>query len=199
MVSSGVHIRDESLLSYRSLLLSWIECIQDYISVWDGDDLPYWYNERANVGILAGAAWRSGMIALEEFQTIKVADDGEDSKGRNDLYLADKSIGAFIEAKVSFPNILNKKQYTNLVKSQLFGALSDVRKIKDEGEKIGVVFVAPYSQSDRANDEDVSKFIEALPSFNVGAIAWCCPNMSQKHSSHDGKYYPVVALLFCRA
>ena len=28
-------------------------------------DLPYWYNERSNVGLLAAAGWRAGGISLE--------------------------------------------------------------------------------------------------------------------------------------
>lgn len=207
MITYGVHISDTVLLPYSQLLSNWITCIQDYIDIWDGNDLPYWYNERANVGVLAGAAWKSGMTALEEFQTEKVANDGENSKGRNDLYVANKSIGAYIEAKVIFPDISKHIKYQIDIKNKLKLALNDVRRVKDmtqENEKIAALFVAPYSIKNRASDKEIKKFIDTLSTYsiediNIGAFAWCCANKAQKTLSHDKKYYPIVAVLFCRA
>src|SRR5690606_5499082 len=62
--------------------------IHDYIRAFD-DDVPYFYNERASLSVLCGAAWRSGYLALEEYVAIK---GGESDKpnGRIDLYIGQR-------------------------------------------------------------------------------------------------------------
>ncbi len=57
----------------RPVLQASIDGTQRYVNLFQGDDLPYWYNERANVGMLSAAAWQAGMVALEEFQSLKYA------------------------------------------------------------------------------------------------------------------------------
>jgi hypothetical protein len=39
---------------------------------WNGVDCPWWYTERANIGLLAAAATRKGLVTLEEFNDDKV-------------------------------------------------------------------------------------------------------------------------------
>ena len=73
MSRQGIHIRDNDLEVLRPVLQAWIDGTQRYVTLFQGDDLPYWYNERANVGVLSAAAWQAGMVALEEFQSLKYA------------------------------------------------------------------------------------------------------------------------------
>ncbi|WBX91992.1 hypothetical protein [Pseudoxanthomonas mexicana] len=78
------------------LLTAWVELIQDYCRCDDYDDNPWWYNERASLSTLAGAAWRKpGWYALEEFSTTKrgvidgrVIEDGSVERALRPLRLA---------------------------------------------------------------------------------------------------------------
>lgn len=179
----GFRISDSSLLPLKKVLKSWIECTEEYISVWGGDDLPYWYNERANVSIFAGAAWRSGMTAIEEYQSNKLKKCGTESNGRNDLYLADLSVGIGIEAKVVFPDISNTIAIKYLIENRLVEARLDTNTLQEEGHKVSAVFIAPYSKTEKASNEQVQNFLSILPSLSVGAYAWCASNESQKAAS----------------
>jgi len=78
----------------KKILTAWIAAIERYT---DGClDNPWWYNERASLSILAGAAWSmDGWVAMEEFSTQKRlrtlapgVDAGSLRHGRCDLYIA---------------------------------------------------------------------------------------------------------------
>ena len=51
------------------------------------DDCLYWYNERATVGSLAGAIWRTGGFAVEEYREPKKR-KGKHYMGRTDLWFS---------------------------------------------------------------------------------------------------------------
>jgi hypothetical protein len=50
----------------------WITNNKDLVRSWRGD-LPWWYNERASISVLAGAAWGTGGLAFEEYSEDKKA------------------------------------------------------------------------------------------------------------------------------
>ncbi len=90
----------------ESLLSAWIEAAQRYTRLFKGDDCCWWYNERTNVSVLAGAAWTLGWAALEECPTEKhpAKETGTESdtqlrRGRIDLYIATQEAGLTFEAK----------------------------------------------------------------------------------------------------
>lgn len=178
------------------VLNEWICCIRRYVDLFEGNDLPYWYNERANVSVLAGAAWIAGYMALEEYQEDKISDEGENKKGRNDLYLSNKDNEVCIEAKVSFPDITKPNSYISVVKSRFSDAINDAKKINNDINKIGALFVSPYSKNKvRANDKDISKFIEFIKKYPAPIKAWVFPKNGQSQYSHNDKFYPGVALI----
>lgn len=192
-----VEIFDDDLESIRGILEGWVECIEKYIDVWDGDDLPYWYNERANVSILCGAAWRADVTAIEEYQS-KKNDKGEDRNGRNDLYLADgKEIYIGIEAKVCYPDI--HKNETMKIDDALGAAIRDASKLKEQGRKVAAVFIVPFSKDVKASKEQVDDFLSRQISSKYHAWAWAIPKKAQKWKSHDNKYYPLVGLVLLKA
>ncbi|MBG0847374.1 hypothetical protein H3222_19405 [Pseudomonas chengduensis] len=55
----------------RALLKSWVEMVERYCTQHENQDNPWWYNERASLSTLAGAAWSSGWSALEEYSSVK--------------------------------------------------------------------------------------------------------------------------------
>ncbi len=184
-------------IDFEKILNEWIECTKRYVDFWDGDDLPYWYNERANVSVLAGAAWRAGFIALEEYQIVKESSEKECKTGRNDLYLSDRENDIYIEAKVLFPEIdsLNIFAQSGAVKEKRDQAVSDASKIKDESNLVGAVFVVPYL-NDKSNSENrICSFIAEIEKYDVPIKAWCFSKEWQKAKSHNDRHYPGVALL----
>lgn len=66
-IAMSVIIESQPLQPLEPVLRTWIECVRQYVAVWGGEDLPYWYNEQSNVSVLCGAAWRAGWTALEEY------------------------------------------------------------------------------------------------------------------------------------
>src|SRR5262245_34034370 len=56
-----------ALRSFEDLLWEWTSVIERVVRVWYQDDVPWWYNERASLSLFAGAIWKVGGIAFEEF------------------------------------------------------------------------------------------------------------------------------------
>ncbi|MCL9802366.1 hypothetical protein [Pseudomonas sp. AKS31] len=193
-----VDIPHAPLESLRPVLLSWINCVQRYIDVWDADDLPYWYNEQANVSILAGAAWKADWTAIEEYQVRKIANEGTEpysSIGRNDLYIANENHGWSIEAKVSYVPIDNRERARTQINEKCTWAIRDANRVHYDEPRLGAVFVAPYSAGEPANVTQIQMFRKMLLEIPCAAIAWVAPGRAQKTHSHDGRYYPMVALI----
>lgn len=182
----------------RGLLERWCDYIKKYTDVFDGDDLPYWYNERANVGVLASAAWASDFIALEEFQIEKKLKK-KSRKGRCDLYVCSSNDeDAFIEAKVLFHSI--QSDYQSKIDSKLAEALDDVAQVcNDSNRNMGAVFVCPYCKHTESDniDSEITKFISVIENIEAPIKAWVFPREAQKsQSTHKiPRSYFGVALL----
>lgn len=94
------------------LLSAWIKAILRYTTANEYDN-PWWYNERASLSVLAGAAWTlKNWHALEEFSTKKRhrtlepgIDSGSLRHGRCDLYVQSPSSNFAIEAKQTVQSI----------------------------------------------------------------------------------------------
>ncbi|WP_438302106.1 hypothetical protein [Pseudomonas sp. NMS19W] len=197
-----VRITCPGLQAIEPVLHSWISCTERYIGVWDGNDLPYWYNEQANVSILAGAAWKADWTAIGEYQINKIATEANEritSIGRNDLYIADDTNGFCIEAKVAYVPIDNLTHARNWILGKCKSATVDAGRLDYNEPKLGAVFIAPYSLGDQANDEQIQAFQTMLQALPSDALAWVCPAKAQKTPSHDNKRYPMVALLLLNA
>lgn len=187
-----------TLQPLEPVLRSWIACVQRYIDVWEGEDLPYWYNERANVSVLAGAAWKADWTAIEEYQISKVATEaGEQSTliGRNDLYLANDTYGFCIEAKVAYVDIQDLKKAKEHIAYRAALAVKDALRLDYSEPRLGALFVAPYSFGVEASEEQVRLFQQEILRGDFQAAAWIAPGNAQKNRSGDNKYYPLVMLI----
>jgi hypothetical protein len=67
-MSNPVDIRGVHFGSLSPVLKYW----QVLNESWEGGDVPWWYNERASVGFLAGAVWKYGGWVMEEFGAEKL-------------------------------------------------------------------------------------------------------------------------------
>lgn len=145
-------------------------------------DPAYWYGERPQIGILAGAAWRCGYVAIEEFAMTKSTpyiDDMEEKiwRGRCDLWLTNGIHEHFMEAK-HLSIELNDASVSKVGKS-LQAAEIDSRNSNVHGQRSAVVFISARSKIDpSASPEfnaEVEQFLHALESLSPSMLAWCFP------------------------
>lgn len=94
------------------LLNGWISANQRYVELLNRTDCCWWYNERTNVSVLAGAAWSLGWTAIEEYPSSKKRKgdteeipDSNTSKGRVDLYIKNELKSIALEAKHIWHNL----------------------------------------------------------------------------------------------
>ena len=128
-------------------------------------DLPYWYNERVNVGYVAQAVSKLGFAVLEEY-TVDRGEGNEVHPGRADLWFGDDSRDEYIvEFKQHWASIQgddktlaeNIEWYLDDAQKQLLAivAMPDRRP-----SKIAMVFVDPWVAK-----SDMSRWKELLGPF----------------------------------
>ena len=157
------------------LLNQWIKLIKEYCRAHECEDNPWWYNERANISLLAGAAWRlkKEWLALEEYPADKRRTrsgkpkkmapvvpkkgiEGENKpnrKGRVDLYVANGDEGYAIEAKQLWqklsPGSANRLGTAMKMARDAAGALYPW-----EAEyRVGAVFIIPYIPVEQVRED----------------------------------------------
>lgn len=197
---------------WDALLEEWLLCIERFSRITEGD-VPYWYNERANIGVLAGAAWRCGRIALEEFQyeKIDVSLSGETDEdiqknwaGRCDLWISSERAEELIEAKFRWINMRSDKMI-DIAQRVLDDAVRDATNTKglDDIKAIGVAFLPVYTKANKLNLQDnelihllINETINNACKIKADAIAWCFPKRLRQHvaQKHDN-YLPGVIVL----
>jgi|WetSurMetagenome_2_1015567.scaffolds.fasta_scaffold447464_2 hypothetical protein len=138
---------DNSLEFMRPVLEKWIEINQKYVNEFENKDTLYWYNERANVGTLAAAIWKSNGMAIEEYNDEKRL-GGEKWQGRVDLFYKYNEKEIISEAKILWLDYPTELNYINAIKYQLQSANDATRcsttPYGNKYEGIGILFIVPY-------------------------------------------------------
>jgi len=208
-INRGYSIKGKSrgkLRHWSGMIEEWLLNIERYGRVTDGD-VPYWYNERANVSVLAGAAWRCGWVALEEFQTEKqepVPEEGDviDAKrwkGRCDLFICSDVRSDTIEAKFKWLS-LNSRDIEGQSSQLLDKALSDAHNTScgESIHAVGVAFI-PFYIKEAALSEDIDELIDGaldeMKKIGADLIAWCFPEFMRDNVSEKGYIHPGVVML----
>jgi len=140
------HLRDE-LKPLRPVLKAWVEAVLRYCRIQAFEDAPWYFNERANISLLAGAAWTlKNWAALEEFSTKKRArqEDQKDRNGRCDLYLCTRDHHFAFEAKLAWQTIGGADELSS-VQRELKRAWDDAGEldIAEGDSRIAATFVVP--------------------------------------------------------
>ena len=202
--------RKRSLGHWEGVLEEWILAIEKYARM-SGGEAPYWYNERANIGLLAAAAWRTGGVALEEFQheksEPKISEDGETVEtmtrnGRCDLWICLGTKSERIEAKFRWLNMASDR-IAEFAEESLNKALNDASKSKcdDAQGAVGVSFFPIFVKANKVTVErPIENYIEQtianLRKVDSDLIAWSFPI---RFRSHVGEKYnnllPGVVML----
>lgn len=196
----GYLIRNrKGLKHWEPLLEEWLLCIERYCRVAAGEDAPFIYTERANIGVLAGAAWRCGRMALEEFQYQKGYRNKKKWSGRADLYLASESTEEMIEAKFGWLSISTPVRVQARVSDVLARAITDAKRTKGGHTGTSCIAVAflpawlPAKHPDKLEPK-IEAAIKCLPESKGHAVAWCFPKEYRRVESSIGNYTPGVVM-----
>lgn len=209
---------NNALKGLSPLLESWVSVVEGYSASVRGDAC-WWYNERASISILAGAAWRvptGNWVALEEFSTKKArgerTEDGAHAQGRCDLWIKHGSASFAIEAKQAWQPIGDTVAYPTLeVEKQRDNAWHDAGKLipQEADHRLALCFVVPSiaptnlrgAASDKEKRERVEEMVKAFCQMvfelpEVHAYAASFPEVNQLLTAEDGYVYPGVLAVF---
>jgi len=202
---SGVQVKErKGLKPLEEVLRQWVKIMSEYsnaVSTTEGGDAPYQYTERANIGLLAAAAWRTkGWVALEEFQKDKHHDDGV-KNGRADLWVYNGNKSYLVEAKYEWI-CMGQEGNEERIKVVMQKAADDAKKSQGEDTEIESIALGifPLYKSER-KVESIDDFIEGtinqFKELNYHAIAWHFPVEMREHIHEKTRnHLPGVVLLF---
>ncbi len=182
------------------ILYKWGSLLKKYEKTMSSDDLPYFYIERTNIGLLSSAALNSGYFPLEEYSTEK----GKEAKkriGRADLRIF-KNSGESIdfEAKQIWIGMRNKeKDIKERIKEELSDSLKDVGDIKDKADtQVGIVFAVPYTSTNHEiNKKYLKNFRKAVSDISnidkhFAAIHFCEERYYEKAVYNENIYLGIA-------
>lgn len=207
------------LIGLKPILDKWTALVEHYSNIAKGDAC-YWYNERASISTLAGAAWcHKNWIALEEYSTLKrhsecdeLTGKVKERNGRCDLYLASPNACAqyAIEAKQAWQPIGDRVNdpYARLIRryDKAFDDAGSLHK-NEATHRLAATFCVPsisiqtLTKQERDGDsldDIIAKWCKGLMNhkkIRYDAIAYCFPKNTRHLSYEEGKrIYPGVAL-----
>lgn len=191
---SGHIIPNKRLSDWESIIEEWTLLIDRFCRI-KKRDAPYWYTERANIGVLAGACWRAGYIALEEFQYKKGYSNKPKQNGRADLWIENEKNSTLVEAKYKCIS-LTSKDISNTLKKILIVACREARKSKgnqSDLDALGMVFVPVYISKKSSLSKINEKIDESVKlikqNFDGSMIFWHFPTSSRELLGSSNKYY----------
>jgi hypothetical protein len=180
----------------------WRNTLAAYANAVPGD-LPWWYNETAAVGFLAAAAWRTGGVAIVEFDNERTDTDSHCFRGRCDLYVKRDGAACYAEAKQTFHRLNDSGSYTD--------AVADVRALLDEASAqlaslqceanaghFALVFASPRLNVRHASHLDawLSKWSAALRTIEDAVVyTYFDQARALAHADKQGDIYPGIALV----
>lgn len=189
---SGHIIPNVNLTYWIDIIEEWSLLIDRYCRTVE-DDAPYWYTERANIGVLAGACWRAGFVALEEFQSEKGYSNRAKRPGRADLWFANGNVNTLVEAKMKRVS-LKSINMSSTLRPILKDAVNDAKKSKGSQkdlDAIGIAFAPVFitSKYEATIDEEISAMVEEMKrEFRGSMIFWHFPSASRTLKSSTEKY-----------
>lgn len=157
------------------ILKNWIVINKDYIEQFESGDCLYWYNERANISAFAGAVWKSGGFALEEYST-KKGFEANLTNGRIDLYFLNDTNEAIAEAKMAWLYFGNK---TRLAIKEQIDRVSEnaMRDIKNSlaanpcGLGLGISFISTYWRENYDATAEMQSLREFMKTYDCAFYA----------------------------
>jgi hypothetical protein len=196
---------NRKLLNLHGILDKWTDIATDVGRKWNKiGDVPWWYNERADLSHFAGAVWLTGGEAMEEFSDEK-RKIGKTTwrlhgsyKGRVDLFFeTPNGSDYYLECKSLWSGATRPNKNTvERVEEWLDWACKDVKKFHPHrGRRLGMVFVKPYIKRSPGADVKslVSDWLWLFDDFDCDAMAWSFP-LSCKCGKSSEYFCPGVVI-----
>jgi len=167
-----------------------------------GEDVPWWYNERASLSQFAGAIWKRKGWVFEEYSTPREAEtSGKNSFGRADIKLIINGFSLVAEAKQIWPSLYSKTVCKQVEKA-FDNAMKQVETIpKEKGvKKAAIVFLVPkvppiLFKNKEKYEEAITNIILTLKK-EKGAVAWCFKKSARGKKPKNKDYrYPGCAII----
>jgi len=186
-----------SLKALSDVIAEWNELIMKYVEEFP-DDPPLWSTERANVGILAAAAWKAGGLSLEEYDAEKLKGKKR-KKRRVDLFIRTANKREFVcEAKQALIRIDPKTKVGDVHKeidAWLSEAVTDVRRIEgEEACRLGVFFAIPRVSTKITMKDALDIFNKAMKQTEADLKLPVLIPKSAKWADDPQYLYPGVTL-----
>lgn len=196
MTLGGVEVVNRRLSGLEPLLKDWTRLIVEYAA--SIGEPAYWCNERADVSILAGAAWRLDGMCIEEYSEEK-GTKSDRWKGRADLFMRLGQADYCIEAKHVWVGLKPTPAVKKVVES-LEAARRDAaaREREQAHFHLGITFVVPYIKASRpVTPERCEAFLDGMRRVRPDFLAWQfhLADAETQIWHDDGYRYPGVVLL----
>lgn len=183
------------------VLDAWVQLVEDYCSLYAGQDTPYWYGEMTTVSSVVCAVGRAGGLALAEASDQRAYAGGTPRRARADLWFRNQTQEYLTEAKWSWPNLGPRAWSFEGVEADLQRACLEVScllSLQPAVMGFGSVFVTPRSQRGQAPaPASLQGFLdELLETVPHQFAAWCFPaGASTVRSTVTDRNYPGVIWL----
>jgi hypothetical protein len=174
----------QRLRCLRPILKEWIATNAELGREWAAtNDAPWWYNERASVSVLAGAIWRKGEAAFEEYSELKRG-AARLASGRFDLWFSCGRRDFWAEAKFCQVGFTAPRNQSRWLQWWMERAIADARRCPPDGStrRLAIVFAAPYIRPRKSQEiaERASWLVqETRRLVQHDAMAWVFPNLSR--------------------
>jgi hypothetical protein len=185
----------------RPLLRQWIRNNVQLAYRWEEyGDVPWWYNERASISLLAGAAWKAKRgYAFEEFVGDKRKVNRKKvrlSSGRFDLEFCASESLFIAEAKQCWIPATRRQDCFERVSEAMDRARNDVRRCEPQGvRRLAIVFGVPYfSKKQQAEmPKKIARLVEFALDVEAHAYAWAFPRL-EPYPEEGGYLHPGVMI-----
>lgn len=197
-MSNFEFIGDQRRTFIYKLFRSWHKTLIKYENALaEIGDLPYWYIERTNIGLLAAAALRIEAFPIEEYTTLRGRGVNR-SVGRADLWILSPNETIYdFEAKRK-EVLLSSNRISEVIEPPLRKAVIAVRSLAQRSNfSVGIVFVIPYASS--LSQVNLSLFKEQIIDItsyggDFAAIHFCNETI-WRNLSIKGYFHPGIAVV----
>lgn len=172
------------MLCLRKTLYEWVRMNRVMGGRWmkRGNDAPWWYNERASLSVFAGAVWRTGGMAFEEFSELKRKKKRR-TPGRIDLWFSVGRKEFWAEAKGGEVRITPRSRPSARMRELMDQARRDAERLAPDGftRRLAVVFLSPYLRPCKRPEIEhrVRSLLDQVRETKPDALAWVFPHLKR--------------------
>jgi hypothetical protein len=197
-IEDKIHCGELQVL--KPVLKEWIALIKKSSREWGRNDCSWWYSERVNLSVFAGAIWRKGGSCFEEYSDTNINGKLE-YKGKCDLYFKYGNHDFIVEAKQCWPNA-GSTSYSleDTIKNSIKMEHRDAKSVYAGNiKKLSLVYVIPRMPKFDLNKIDacIYNLIDIVNDLSVKSVAYTFPAEKRKlrDKDGDGYIYPGIILL----